>query len=48
MCFIGNVGDCRVIMSGQQGNKIYQITRDHKPQDPLEMARIQKEGGSVY
>ena len=41
MCYVGNVGDCRVIMSGLEGHKIYQISRDHKPNDPLEKERIE-------
>ena len=40
MCYVANIGDSRVIMSGQKGKKIYQITRDHKPNDPKEQIRI--------
>ena len=30
------------------GNKLYQITRDHKPNDIIEKERIEKAGGKVY
>ena len=35
-------------MSSDNGQCLRQITRDHKPNDPIEKARIQKSGGQVY
>ena len=35
-------------MSFDSGNHFYQITRDHKPNDPIEKSRIEKVGGSIY
>jgi hypothetical protein len=47
-CFITNLGDSRGLYSFDTGNKLYQITRDHKPNDPIERERVEKAGGKVY
>jgi serine/threonine protein phosphatase PrpC len=31
MCYCGNVGDSRAILSSDEGTKIYPLSRDHKP-----------------
>ena len=46
--YIANVGDSRAIISLNQGNKIYPLTIDHKPNNPKEYERIKKIGGKVY
>ena len=46
--YIANVGDSRAIISLNQGNKIYPLTIDHKPNNPKEFERIIKIGGKVY
>lgn len=46
--FIINLGDSRGLFSLDAGNKLYQITRDQKPDDPIEKQRIEKAGGSIY
>ena len=43
-----NLGDSRGLYSRDGGNEYYQITRDHKPNDPKEQARIERAGGKVY
>ena len=43
-----NLGDSRALYSRDCGKEFYQITRDHKPNDPKEKARIEKAGGKVY
>ena len=43
-----NLGDSRGLYSLESGNKFLQITRDHKPNDPIERERIEKAGGSIY
>ena len=48
MCYVANVGDCRAIMSGSSGKKLFPLSRDHKPNDPLERRRIESNGGQVY
>jgi protein phosphatase 2C family protein 2/3 len=48
MCYVANVGDCRAIMSGNYGKKLFPLSRDHKPQDPKERSRIEANGGKVY
>jgi serine/threonine protein phosphatase PrpC len=47
-CFVTCLGDSRGLYSFDSGNQLYQITRDHKPDDPIERARIEKAGGNVY
>jgi protein phosphatase 2C family protein 2/3 len=47
-CYIANVGDSRAIMSSDGGKSITALSTDHKPQHPLEYARIVANGGSVY
>jgi hypothetical protein len=47
-CFVINLGDSRALYSYDSGNKLYQVSRDHKPNDKIEFERIQKAGGSVY
>jgi len=32
-CFVANVGDSRALLSGNGGQKIYPLSRDHKPCD---------------
>ena len=46
--YIANVGDCRAIMSINNGNKVKQLTFDHKPNNIKEFERIIKNGGKVY
>ena len=45
--YVANIGDSRAIISDQRGKRICALTRDHKPEDPEERARIKKNGGSV-
>jgi protein phosphatase 1L len=40
-----NVGDSRAVLC--RNNTAYDLTRDHKPDDPLEQARIEALGGEV-
>ena len=43
-----NLGDSRALYSYDTGKYLYQITRDHKPNDEIEKKRIEKAGGKVY
>ena len=43
--FIANVGDSRAVLSRNQ--KTIALSRDHKPDDAIEKARIKKAGGFV-
>ncbi|EGR28506.1 protein phosphatase 2c, putative [Ichthyophthirius multifiliis] len=47
-CYIANVGDSRAIMSACGGSKIFELSRDHKPQDEIEEKRIIEAGGQIY
>ena len=33
MCYVGNVGDSRAIMSADGGEKVFNLSNDHKPMD---------------
>ena len=48
MCYIANLGDSRALYSYDTGSKLYQLSRDHKPNDPKEKKRIYKAGGSIF
>ena len=43
-----NLGDSRALYSYDTGRYLFQITRDHKPNDETEKKRIEKAGGSIY
>ena len=43
-----NLGDSRALYSRSSGQELYQITRDHKPNDTIEKTRVEKSGGKVY
>ena len=43
-----NLGDSRALYSYDTGKFLFQITRDHKPNDEVEKKRIEKCGGSIY
>ena len=46
--YIANIGDSRAIMSVNNGNKVKELTIDHKPNNIKEYERIIKNGGKVY
>ena len=46
--YIANIGDSRAIMSLNNGSKIKQLSKDHKPNNIKEFERIIKNGGKVY
>jgi len=48
VCYIANVGDSRAIMSGNNGKKLFPLSRDHKPSDKEERLRIVNNGGKIY
>jgi hypothetical protein len=47
-CWVANLGDSRALLSEDSSNRLYALTRDHKPSDPIERDRIENAGGSVY
>jgi protein phosphatase 2C family protein 2/3 len=47
-CFVTNLGDSRGLYSFDTGKQLFQITRDHKPNDSTEKKRIEKAGGKIY
>ena len=47
-CYIANVGDSRTVMSKHRGQKILQLTNDHKPEEAGETDRITKAGGNIF
>ena len=46
MCYIANCGDCRGLLSQNQGKQDTVLSKDHTPMNEKE--RITKEGGRVY
>lgn len=47
-CFIINLGDSRGLYSFDSGKQLFQVTRDHKPNDNTEKKRIEQAGGKIY
>lgn len=48
MCYVANLGDSRAVLVSENGQKCYQITKDHKPSNPSEQKRIIEAGGKIY
>jgi protein phosphatase PTC2/3 len=48
MCYVGNIGDSRAILSADGGEKILRLSKDHKPEDEEEKNRIERNGGKIY
>jgi serine/threonine protein phosphatase PrpC len=48
MCYTANVGDSRAIISTNAGKSVYALSRDHKPEDAGEQARVTEAGGRIY
>ena len=48
ICYMTYLGDSRGIYSYDSGNQLFQVTRDHKPNNPIEVQRIQLSGGKIY
>ena len=46
--YVANVGDSRAIMSAQNGQKLFILSRDHKPNEDVEKTRIIDKGGKIY
>lgn len=49
--FIGNIGDSRAVMArrGKTGKlEVIPLSKDHKPDDPEESARIKAKGGRIH
>ena len=46
--FSVNLGDSRALYPYDSGKYLYQITRDHKPNDEIEKKRIENAGGKVF
>jgi len=44
-CYLANVGDSRAIMSADRGRKLLLLSRDHRPSEETEIARIVAAGG---
>ena len=47
-CYVTYLGDSRGLYSFDSGKQLFQVTRDHKPNDPVEKNRIEKSGGKIY
>lgn len=45
---MANVGDSRAIMSSNYGEKITELSLDHKASDEFEQKRIFDAGGRIY
>ena len=47
-CYVANVGDSRAIMSAENGQKLFVLSRDHRPNEDTEKSRIIENGGKIY
>ena len=48
IAYVANTGDSRAIMCIDSGKNFVKLSKDHKPEDPDETLRIEKNGGKVY
>lgn len=48
MCYIGNTGDSRALMSVNGGKQVVTLSNDHKPTDEIEVERILRNEGRIY
>ena len=48
ICYIANVGDCRAVLSQNNGHVVTPLSLDHKPKNPMERVRVTEAGGKVY
>lgn len=47
-CYVANIGDSRSIVSKNYGAVVEQLTKDHKPEEESERARIEQNGGEIF
>lgn len=47
-CYVANVGDSRALMSAAGGQKLFVLSRDHRPNEDTEKSRITEHGGKIY
>ena len=47
-CYVANVGDSRALMSASGGQKLFVLSRDHRPNEDSERHRITEHGGKIY
>lgn len=47
-CYVANVGDSRALMSAAGGQKLFVLSRDHRPNEDNERQRINENGGKIY
>ena len=40
VCYVANLGDSRAILSAGSGDKLFLLSRDHKPNEDYERGRI--------
>jgi protein phosphatase 2C family protein 2/3 len=48
ICYVANLGDCRALLSENGSSTLKTITRDHKPNDEIELQRIEGNGGYIF
>lgn len=48
ICYIGNTGDSRALLSSQAGKHVITLSNDHKPTDDIEVERILRNEGRIY
>ena len=46
--YVANLGDSRCLLSMENGKKLIEVTKDHKPNSPNEVKRIKRNGGNIY
>ena len=47
-CYVINLGDSRALISTNEMNEVYILTRDHKPDEFQEKLRIESNGGKLW
>jgi len=48
VCYVANLGDSKALISEASSQRIFQLTKTHRPSEESERLRIVNSGGYIY